>query len=68
MTVGKLKVLIANVSDDAKVYVVADHGQLPEQTGEQLQFTASNKLPYCGEDISWDENISANKATAILIR
>jgi hypothetical protein len=67
LTVKDLKEQLANLPDDALVYVEADHGQLPEQACS-LFITDSSQTDHYGDDIAWEDSVSdIAKVTAILI-
>lgn len=66
MKVKDLKEAIKDLGDDVIVYIVADHGQMPEQANG-VDTTADEELPYSSEDIDWEEESLPCDVTAILI-
>lgn len=70
MNVGQLKKLIENIPDDAEVYAYADHGQTPEQVGNNLTITCEKDLKYYGDEFQWmdsEEYSDSIKVTAICV-
>jgi hypothetical protein len=68
MTIKDLKNIIANLPDEAIVYVEADHGQLPEHAGF-VDITYDSQLHFYGDEIDWrtTEDMLYNQVTAICI-
>jgi len=68
MKVGELKAMLADMPDDAIVYVEADHSQSAEQAG---WFSMSDDIdtPYNGEEMEWSEDNEMNPldVTAVII-
>lgn len=67
MDVEELKDLIRDVPDTAKVYVEADHGQMPEHAS-WLEVTTDKHLPLYGEDIKWTDGTGVNAEDVTAIR
>jgi len=70
MKVQELKTLLADLPDDAEVYVEADHGQSPEKAG-WFATTAASELPHYGEEIEWGDDLDVElntlNVTAVMI-
>lgn len=64
INVKELKELLSNMPDTAKVYIMADHGQMPE-SANYVSKTNAEELPYYAEDANWD--YKGKKITAIMI-
>jgi hypothetical protein len=66
MNAGDIKALMINVPDTAKVYVMSDHGQCPEQAGS-IDVTSDTDLPFDGDEVNWDEEVESRDITAVRI-
>lgn len=54
MDVKKLKDLIENIPDNAKVYVESDHGQTSEIAGAVCVTYDDSDLPFYGDELEWE--------------